>query len=84
MREIHKLKDHHLVCGYGRIGFVICREFRRENRPYTVIKSDPEKAAQLIDNNIPIVVGDATSYATLIEAGVEQAMRLLSSMLTDL
>jgi voltage-gated potassium channel len=83
VREIHKLKDHHLVCGYGRIGFVICREFRRENHPYTVIKNDPEKSAQLIDNNIPIVVGDATSYATLIEAGVEHAMRLISSMPTD-
>ena len=83
VREIHKLKDHHLVCGYGRIGFVICREFRRENHPYTVIKNDPEKSAQLIDNNIPIVVGDATSYATLIEAGVEHAMRLISSMPPD-
>jgi len=41
VREIHKLKDHHLVCGYGRIGFVICREFRRETRPYTVIENDP-------------------------------------------
>lgn len=32
VREIKKLKGHHVVCGYGRIGFVICRELRRENQ----------------------------------------------------
>ena len=80
---IHKLKGHHIVCGYGRIGFVICREFRRENRPYAVIENNPDKAAELIDDGIPVVVGDATSDATLIEAGVERAVGLISSMPSD-
>ena len=83
VRESHKLKGHHIVCGYGRIGFVICREFRRENRPYAVIENNPDKAAELIDDGIPVVVGDATSDATLIEAGVERAVGLISSMPSD-
>ncbi len=83
VREIHKLRGHHIICGYGRIGFVICREFRRENRPYVVIENDPEKAAQLIDEDIPVVVGDATNDNVLIESGVERAVGLISSMPTD-
>jgi voltage-gated potassium channel len=83
VREIQKLRGHHVVCGYGRIGFIICREFQREDRPFVVIDNNPEKAAQLTDENIPVVVGDATSDEILIEAGVEHAAGLISSMPTD-
>lgn len=83
VREIQKLRGHHVVCGYGRIGFIICREFQREDRPFVVIDNNPEKAVQLTDENIPVVVGDATSDEILIEAGVEHAAGLISSMPTD-
>ncbi|HBK80498.1 MAG TPA: potassium channel protein [Nitrospinae bacterium] len=83
VREIQKLSGHHVVCGYGRIGFVICREFQREDRPFVVIDNNPDKAARLPDENIPVVVGDATSDEVLIEAGVERAAGLISSMPTD-
>jgi voltage-gated potassium channel len=83
VREIHKLHGHHVICGYGRIGFVICREFRREGRAYVVIENNPEKAAQLIDEDIHVVIGNATNDDVLIEAGVERAVGLISSMPTD-
>ncbi|MFB0507674.1 MAG: ion channel, partial [Thermodesulfobacteriota bacterium] len=36
-KAIHRLKDHYIICGYGRIGTYICREFKGEDLPFVLI-----------------------------------------------
>ncbi|MEE9241380.1 MAG: NAD-binding protein [bacterium] len=83
VREINNLKEHHIVCGYGRIGFVICREFKQEGRPCLIIEIDHEKAAELNEEDYLVVQGDATSDDVLAEAGIERASSITCTLPTD-
>lgn len=83
VREMKNLRDHHIVCGYGRIGFIICRELGRESLPFVIIEKDPEKAARLNEQGFLVVEGDATSDRVLSEAGIERAKTLICALSTD-
>jgi voltage-gated potassium channel len=82
-RTLAHLKDHIIVCGYGRMGHLVCREFARLDRPYVVIdkSADALKDCQLA-HAIPLE-GDATSDDLLKKAGVERAYCLVTVMASD-
>ncbi len=40
-KQIGKLQDHYIVCGYGRIGTLICKEFLARPLPFVVVEKDP-------------------------------------------
>ncbi|MDA1000951.1 MAG: NAD-binding protein [bacterium] len=83
VRELENIHNHHIVCGYGKIGNIISHEFEREGKPFVVIENNPEKAASLNEEGILVVQGDATKDQTLIQAGIERANGLIGSMPTD-
>ena len=47
-RMLDELKDHFIVCGYGRIGSIIVEEFRRQHVPYVVIERDRRSACTAV------------------------------------
>jgi voltage-gated potassium channel len=77
-RSLAELEHHLIVCGYGRMGKLVCREFAQEKLPFVVLESDPEL---LQDFNLPggiALHGDATSDELLRRAGVERARALVT------
>ncbi|CAB1079257.1 potassium transporter TrkA [Alkalispirochaeta odontotermitis] len=82
-KKIDRLKNHYIVCGYGRIGRVICRNLRR--KPLNVVAVD--KSLDLIplmdEDGILYVAGDASDEATLIKAGIKRARGLIAALATD-
>ncbi|MFO0968864.1 MAG: potassium channel protein [Gemmataceae bacterium] len=82
-RALSTLRNHVIVCGYGRMGRLVCREFSQDAVPFIVID---ENEAALRDfqmaHGIP-VVGDATSDALLKSVGIERARSLVSVMPSD-
>ena len=40
-KEIIKLKNHYIICGFGRIGSLICEELRANDKKFVVIENDP-------------------------------------------
>ena len=48
-RMLETIKDHFIICGYGRIGSLIASQFRRQNVPYVVVERDPERQQLAID-----------------------------------
>ncbi len=78
-----KLKDHIIVCGYGRMGRLACEAFSREGRPFVIIDSTDEAFK---DFNLPHgikLVGDATDDEMLKHAGVQRAQYLVTVMASD-
>jgi len=67
------MKDHLVVCGFGRMGRLVCEQFSAQGLPFVVVERE---AALLKDfqmpNGIPLT-GDATSDDVLRQAGVERA-----------
>ncbi len=82
-RGVAKMKNHKIICGGGRTGSVIVDEFRKDGLEFVVIEHDPEVVKELRKKNLPVVEGDATKDEILIEAGVERASGLVSTLPSD-
>jgi len=82
-RSVAKMKRHMIICGGGRTGSVIVDEFKAEGIEFVVIEHDPEVVKELKKQGIPVVEGDATQDEVLIEAGVERASGLVSTLPSD-
>jgi voltage-gated potassium channel len=80
---IASLKDHYIICGYGRMGQAIASEFRTHGVPFVVVEHNPEQLPKLIAEKALFVEGDATDEKVLIAAGVERAKGLISVAPTD-
>ncbi|HJR05909.1 MAG TPA: potassium channel protein [Pyrinomonadaceae bacterium] len=81
-REINKLRNHFIICGAGRVGSRIIRELQRLEQPFIVIEREQQQVANLIDEDVLVLVRDATLEETLRDAGVEHA-RALAACLPD-
>jgi len=81
--KIKSIKNHYILCGYGRIGRIISQELKASGIPLLVIDSNPDSKQGLEQQDIPYIIDDATSEDVLIEAGVERAKGLISVVLSD-
>lgn len=82
-KTIEALRDHYIICGYGRMGSLICREFAAEPLPFVVIETGPEVLAKLEQDGHPFLRGNATEDETLLKAGIKRAKGLISVVTSD-
>ncbi len=82
-RKIREMKEHYIICGFGRVGHQVAEEFGAAKVPYVVIDSKPETADELEPKGIPYVIGDVTSDKNLEEAGIIKAKGLIASADSD-
>ncbi|MBW1936210.1 MAG: potassium channel protein [Deltaproteobacteria bacterium] len=81
--KIRTMKNHYIICGFGRLGKIICRELKASNTPIVVVDNNPENRQVLEDEGIPYINDDATVEDVLIEAGIERAKGLVSVVASD-
>ena len=82
-QQLAHLKNHIIVCGYGRVGHLVCQEFSRERAPYVIIDANAELLKDFgLDYGIALP-GDATSDDVLKHAGIERARGLVTVMHSD-
>jgi voltage-gated potassium channel len=79
-RTITALRDHVIICGWGRVGRSIAAEVVGSGRPLVVIDTDEERLA---DCPHPTVPGDATDDAVLAAAGIGRAAALVAAVDVD-
>ena len=82
-KKIRSLSDHYIICGYGRIGRIICNELTRGSLPLVVIEKDKEVWQQLEQDKHLFLDMDATIEETLRDAGIENARGLVSVLSSD-
>lgn len=81
--EIERLRDHAIVCGFGRMGRMLCAELSDLQQGLVVIDADESKVAAARDAGFLAVSGDATQEADLGRAGVESAQVLATVLPQD-
>ena len=81
--KLKNIKDHYILCGYGRIGVVIAHELKSNGMPLMVIDQDPQSKEKLRQQEIPYIIDDATSEEVLMEAGIMRAKGLVTVVLSD-
>jgi voltage-gated potassium channel len=82
-RRLDNLREHFIVCGYGRIGTQIAIEFDEHHVSYVVIEQNNEALARLDREDRLHVEGDAASEEILKMAGIERAKGLISAVDSD-
>ena len=82
-KKIGRLKNHYIICGYGRIGKVLCKMLLRKPFELVVIEKDQELIPVLDTDKILYVPGDATDEENLLKAGIERAKGLIAALATD-
>ncbi len=78
---LNSLNNHYIVCGYGRMGKVICNELRTKGLDVIVIEHEDVHIDE--DDKTLIVSGDATKDDFLIKCGIKKAKGLISVLSTD-
>lgn len=82
-RQISRLRNHVILCGYGRMGRHIASDLAEARVPFVVLESNEEMLATLEDAGYPFLVGDASSDEMLLKAGVERARGLIAVVSSD-
>lgn len=81
-KALKKLKDHYIVCGYGRMGRIICKELTASEMPFVVIEREVQDGVVKPGGTL-VLKGDATRDEVLREAGIERASGLISVLPSD-
>src|SRR3981081_1703780 len=82
-RSLNQLRDHFIICGYGRIGTQIVAEFEEHKVPYAVIDQTEEAVGRLRAEGRLHIEGDASSEELLRHAGIERARGLICAVDSD-
>ena len=80
-KEIESLKNHYIICGYGRMGSILCNEFKANQVKFVVIELKEENIKDKED--LLYIIGDATKDEVLREAGIERAKGIISVLPSD-
>src|SRR5260370_697462 len=82
-RELNQLRDHFIICGYGRIGTQVVAEFEDHKVPYVVIDQTEEALERIRAEGRLHIEGDASKEDILKQAGIERAKGLISAVDSD-
>jgi voltage-gated potassium channel len=82
-RMIDKLKDHFIICGFGRVGRGAANELQHAGAPFVVVDINPDRVERAMTAGMLAVAADSTRDETLREVGVERARGLVAALATD-
>lgn len=83
--EVSKLKNHVIICGYGRNGSQAVTVLKKHKQPFLVVENNPTAIEEIKKHNpeLLLVVGDATHDEVLEEAGIQTAQALIATLPSD-
>ncbi|MDD5171353.1 MAG: potassium channel protein, partial [Syntrophales bacterium] len=83
LKMIKNIKNHQIICGCGRIGFLIARELAAGKVPFVVIEKNQEIIEKLEEEGFLYYRGDATNDKSLLAAGIKRATGIVCVLPTD-
>jgi voltage-gated potassium channel len=82
-RIMNEMNNHVIVCGYGRVGEKAVQELQDHRREVVIIESNEELVKKLRDAGIQVLAGDATEDENLVNAGLDRARALITTLPDD-
>jgi len=82
-RMLESIKDHFIVCGFGRIGSIIATEFSRRSVPFVIIEREPDRVHESVERGFLTLDADASAEHVLEKAGIARAKGLIAAVGTD-
>ena len=82
-KQIIELNEHFIICGFGRIGQIICKELFEEGIKFVVIEQDASAIEEIASLKFLFIEMDATSEEALLAAGILKAKGLVTAVNSD-
>jgi voltage-gated potassium channel len=82
-KMIDSLTDHHVICGFGRVGRQVARDLNAARASYVVVDSNPESRHRAEALGVRLIEGDATDDAVLEQAGIQRARSIIACADSD-
>ena len=82
-KMIKKLNNHYIICGCGRIGYLICKELLDGKIDFVVIDNNPEIIQKIQDEGFIYYKGDSIQDKTLVAAGIKRAKGIVCALPSD-
>ncbi|SVC32454.1 uncharacterized protein METZ01_LOCUS285308 [marine metagenome] len=82
-RILRKMKDHVILCGYGRVGQEISKQIKTQNIPIIVVENDTDRKKIAEENGLEVLFTDATLDETLNLAGLNTCKSLVVTLPND-
>lgn len=79
-KEIEKLDDHVVVCGYGMFGRTVANRLRKRGTSVVVIEYNTDEYERTLEDDHLAVNGDARQEGVLKKAGVERARSVIGAV----
>lgn len=82
-REVKKMKNHVIVCGFGRNGVKAAEELYKSRKDFIIIEEEAERIAMSRYKDFQFIKGDATLDEILLEAGIQKAHTIITTLPKD-
>ena len=81
--KIAMLKNHIILCGYGKVGQEVAKMFADEGTAFVIIDENEGAIAKAIENGYSGLHGEATNDDILEAAGIQKAKGLVAALDSD-
>lgn len=81
-KGIEQLEDHVIICGFGRIGQILCQQMRETGQKFVVLDQNSDRTTSAEELGYLVYCGNATDEAVLESVGIQRA-RFLATVLPD-
>ncbi len=81
--KIAQLKDHYLICGFGRVGRQVSKDLQRAGVPFVVIDDNPDVRADMDELDVLHIDGRGSDDEVMLEAGIERARAVVACVDSD-
>ncbi len=82
-KQIAKLTNHYIICGYGRIGRVLASYLTERYINVVIIEKNVTRREKMDEDGVLYLIGEATDEKLLIKAGIKAAKGLVTAVATD-
>jgi voltage-gated potassium channel len=82
-KKIDRMKNHYIVCGYGRIGRILCKMLASKPVDLVAIEKNQDLIPVMDNDKIIYLSGDASDETVLLRAGIKRAKGLVAVLATD-
>lgn len=82
-KKMKQIKNHLIVCGYGRVGKEVASSLSKAGHEVVVIENDPQKYEEAKKEGFLALLGNASEESLLLEAGIKKAKGIAACVGSD-
>lgn len=83
-RKLSDMKNHYILCGFGRVGAAVCEELMKRNQKVIIIEKNEKRLEDLEENeNVVLLNANATEDKTLKKVNIDKSLGVIVATGSD-